>query len=27
VLSSGLIRGLIIDGDTAQVLARRCRPA
>ena len=24
VLSSGLIRGLIIDGDTAEVLARRC---
>jgi DNA-binding transcriptional regulator LsrR (DeoR family) len=27
VLSSGLIRGLIIDGDTAQVLARRCASA
>jgi DNA-binding transcriptional regulator LsrR (DeoR family) len=27
VLSSGLIRGLIIDGDTAQLLARRCGSA
>jgi len=27
VLSSGLIRGLIIDGDTAELLARRCRAA
>ena len=26
VLSSGLIRGLIIDGDTARVLALRCAP-
>lgn len=27
VLRSGLIRGLIIDGDSARVLARRCREA